>query len=142
MTVKEYLEQARKLNIRIDYLSREIQNLKLLSYSLNVSSPDQDRVMSSRSDDSGFARILSKIDDKEKQLHEEIDRLFALKDQIHRVLTQLKDPESEVILLYFYLEGLNCVQIGDLLHMHRTNVRRKRDLALERIVLPDDIIQI
>lgn len=142
MTVKEYLEQARKLNIRIDYLMNDLQRMKQLSQSYASPSFDSDRIITSQSSDAPFVRCIARINEMEQEIDKEVDLLFALKKQIRSVVSTLKDPEAEVILLYHYLDGLSWMEISRLLYIHRTTVTLYHDQALSKLVLPDDAIQI
>ena len=142
MTVKEYLEQARKLNVRIDYLMNDLQRMKQLSQSYSSPSFDSDRVMTSQSSDASFVRCIARINEMEQEISKEVDLLFALKEQIRSLVATLNDPVSEVILLYHYLDGLGWSAIGRLVYLYRTTVADYHDRALSRLVLPDDAIQI
>ena len=142
MTGKEYLEQGRRLNLRIDFLYREIQRLKVLACSVSSPQMSGDRVKSSRPNDSSFASMLAKINDMEDSMNHEIDQLVSYQKQVRRVVFQLQDPETEVILLYHYLENLSWSAIAAMLNMDRKTVQTRRDKGLKKLVLPDDAIHI
>ena len=141
MTAEEYLSQARKIDVRIEYLSREIQNLKALSYSLHTIVPEREHVRTSPGD-AGYAQVLVRLADMEKQMLAEVNLMISLKSQAREIVSQLRNPDLEAILLCFYLEGQNQVRIGEQLHMHRTAVSKKRKLALSLLIIPDNAIQI
>lgn len=142
MTVKEYLEQARTMELRIRHLILEIRKLKVLSRSLSTISLERDHVTTSSPSDSSFARILAKVDEKEEQLSKEMDRLLVLREQIMTFIHSIPNSEAQVILISYYVDCLEWKQIGELVHMHRTSVRRYHDRIIEQLSLPDDAIEI
>ena len=137
-----YLQQARRLNLRISFLLKEIQRLKFMSQSISSPSMDREKICNSRPDDSSFACILARISEMEHQLKEQMGLLIALENQVRLTIGQLHDPEKEIILCYRYLEGLSWTDIGYLLHMDRKSVRNKHGQALNELVLPEEAIWI
>ena len=99
MKAKDYLNQAYRLDQRINANIAEVQRLRLMSES--ISSPSWgEKVSSTRSTDPPFVKSLMKIMDLEQQIDAEVSKLIELKAQIREVIEAVPDTDEQMVLRY------------------------------------------
>lgn len=141
MTAKEYLKQAYRLDQKIDSDIREKE--RLWDMSVSVSSPPLgDRIQVSQPSDAPFARTLEKVMTMEEQIDREIDLLVDLKNEIRMVISEVPDPDEQLVLKYRYIHNMTWEQIGSELSADRTTVYRWHGKALKHVKLPRNPIRI
>ena len=100
MTAKEYLEQARKLDDRID---TKIQYLEYLNCLATKCTSVMSHAPHGGSNQKGLDVTIAKIIDLENEINADIDKLVELKAEITRVVAQVVDPNQRMILEKRYL---------------------------------------
>ena len=122
-------------------MSQEIEELRRLA--TTVQSPQfGERVQTGRDTEAKFVKILYKIDDYEERIVEKMDLLVELKNQISIVIGNVEHPDEQLVLRYRYLLGETWEMIGEMLNADERTVRRWHSKALNKIVLPDNAIDI
>lgn len=101
MTAKEYLEQARFLDLRIDAKLEEVERLNALA--TKATSVYSDIPGSPNRDTAKMAKTIEKIVDLENEINRDIDALVDLKREITGVIKQVQDQEGRYILGRRYL---------------------------------------
>ena len=86
MRAKEYLQQAYRLNQRINSDLREVGELRQIASSISSPQTQQDRVQTSHMNSAPFANALMRIWELENIIDSEIDRFVAMKNEIRRVI--------------------------------------------------------
>ena len=140
MTVKEYLQQAYRLDKRINSHIKELEDLKLMAAGISSPKISADKVQPSPTSDAPYVSALEKIWEMEEKINVEIDQYVDLKDQIHTMLKQVTDPDQLMVLRYRYIHNYSWEQIGDELLAGRRTLIRWRDAAIEQLTLPENPI--
>ena len=141
MTVKEYLKQAYRLDLRIDSDIAEMEHLREMACSISTPCLEE-RHDPNHPNEAPFVRSLEKMLLLEEKINSEIDRLVDLKAQMREVIDAVPDPDERMVLRYRYIHNMTWEKIGDVLHADRTTVYRWHNTAIRHVVLPDDPIQI
>lgn len=102
MQIKEYLNQAYKLNRLIECKQKQLDNLKSLSTTLG-GCQNNDRVQTSIKPDK-ISSIIAKIVDLNEEINEDIDRYVDLKREIMQNIDRLEDGDQIQLLYKRYLE--------------------------------------
>ena len=129
MTTKEYLQQAYRLDKRINSHIREKE--ELMQMATSVSSPQwkEDVVQTSKSGDAPFLRTLEKMWELEEQITAEIDK-------------QVSNPDYLMVLRYRYIHNYCWERIGEELLADRRTVIRWHDAAISQLKVPENPIVI
>lgn len=135
MTNKEYLNQAYRLNERINSDLKELDELRALA--ANIGSPSiGERVSGSHSTEAPFARAVIRIDELERKLNEEIDRFIGLKSEISDAIRSVPNPDEEILLRYRYINCYGWNKICALMSVSTRTVHRIHASALKNFLIP------
>ena len=135
MTNKEYLNQAYRLNERINSDLKELDELRALA--ANIGSPSiGERVSGSHSTEAPFARAVIRIDELERKLNEEIDRFIGLKSEISDAIRSVPNPDEEILLRYRYINCYGWNKIFALMSVSTRTVHRIHASALKNFMIP------
>ena len=141
MKAKDYLNQAYRLDQRINANIAEVRRLRLMSES--ISSPSWgEKVSGTRSTDPPFVKSLMKIMDLEQQIDAEVSKLIELKAQIREVIEAVPDTDEQMVLRYRCLLNYSFERIGDLMCCGKTTAWSWYNKALSHVVLPENPIVI
>lgn len=102
LTAKEYLQQVKIKDARIQNLQRDKAALRELMYSLGNSGGEGERVQTSRDPDK-FGTIYSRIDEKDRQIMESIDELVDFKLKVSAEINRINDGRYIDILYRKYV---------------------------------------
>ncbi len=139
MTTKEYFEQIKVLNQRIERDIEETDQLRELMTS--ISSPKfGGRVKSSQSNNASFVKSVERVEKMEKQIDSEVDLLVDLKTQVKQVIDAISSEGARKVLTEQYVLGHTWDEIKDKLNISETTVWRWYNTGLEQAVLPEDAI--
>ena len=141
MTAWEDLNQAYRLDQRINSDIEEIARLREMARGIYVSSAEE-KVQATRNTDAPFVRCLEKIYDLEETVNREIDTLVDLKRQIRTVVESVPNINERIVLRYRYIHNMTWEDIGDELKADSRTVRRWHGQALLHVVLPENPIRI
>lgn len=94
MTAKRYLQQIYVINEKIKRLMMYREQLRQDMYSLHSPSTDGDRVQTSSTGD-GMLRMIAKVDEAERDIVAETNRLLKLRDKIIRNIDRIADLDIE-----------------------------------------------
>ena len=137
MTPKAYLNQAYRLEQRIELDTEELENLRTMAAS--VSSPSfEEHNNPNRPVDAPFVKTLERIWEKEQKVNKELDLLLQLKDEIQDVIAKVDNIDERLTLTYRYLKNLTWMQIGDEMSADERTVRRWHDRALSHVQVPEN----
>ena len=128
MTAKEYLQQARSLDMLINAKRDELYALRLTATS--VSSPVLgDKVKSGGTNNA--MQIVDKIIALQELINSEVDRLVDLKAEIHEKIEKVYNPQLIVVLTDKYINGFTLEQIAERMGVAHKTVYRLHGQALQ-----------
>ena len=142
MRAKEYLQQAYRLDKRINSHIRELGDLKQMAQGISSPRLVADKVQTSPSGDSPYVSALMRIWEIEEKINAEVDLYVDLKAQIHSVLKQVSNPDYLMVLRYRYIHNYCWEQIGEELLADRRTVIRWHDAAIKQLLVPENAIVI
>ena len=128
MTAKEYLSQARTLDMRIKSKLQQIESLNELATSCTVVYSDMPR--NPNHGGSKVERAVLKIIEVEESLKRDINELVDLKKQIMETVQAVSDVELQTLLEKRYLCFLSWENIAVEMHYSIQHIYRMHDKAL------------
>lgn len=128
MTAKEYLNQARVLDMLINAKQSELYSLKLMATSVS-SPPIAEKVQSSG--DNTAMRIIDKIVDLQNEINLEIDKLVNLKSEIREKIGNVYNQKFITLLTDKYINGFTIEQIAERMEKDYKTVCRWHGEALQ-----------
>ena len=96
MKAKEFLQQARFLDQRINSKVREIEKMNALA--TNMSAVISDMPKAKGSTTSRMEDTVCKIIDYENEVREDLDRLISIKREINDTLEQIDEVDYRIVL--------------------------------------------
>lgn len=136
MSVKEYLNQAYRLNELIRSNELEIKDLEELKDSLSGIDYSKDRVQVSPSSDAGYTKIIHAIADLENAIKEDMEKMLRLKLEIRTVINEIHDNEERLALKYRYLNFMSWDDVAEKLNVSKRTAIRIHDIAIQNLVVP------
>lgn len=124
MTVKEYLGQAKHLNLLLDAKLDQIRKLK----------SQEEKTAIILNDVNEKANTLERFKRLEEKIQSEIDRLLDLKTEIIDTISRVDDDECRLILEKRFLNGQKYCDIAKDMYMSEKSVYRIQDKAFKKIV--------
>lgn len=134
MTAKEYLEQAYRLDQRINSKLEQKEALRCLA--TKSTATIRKNPVSSSSNDSFMEDAVIKIVDMEKEIDREIDRLVDLKREIYQVIGQVENPVYQTLLELRYLSFRTWDEIGAEMNYTRSTLMKYHKQALKEVEIP------
>ncbi|MCM1530108.1 MAG: hypothetical protein NC093_08960 [Alistipes sp.] len=131
MTVKEYLEQARFLDLRIDAKLEEVDHLNALA--TKATTVYSDAPGCSDKDSAKMAKTIEKIIDLENEISRDIDSLIDLKRDILSTIKQVPNQEYQYILEQRYLNFVKWEQIAVEMSLDLRWIYRRHGMALAEV---------
>lgn len=128
MTAKEYLNQAKSLDMLINAKQDELFALRIAATS--VSSPVLGDKVKSGSTNSAM-RIVDKIIALQETINEEIDRLVDLKAEMREKIARVYNPQLIAVLMDKYINGFTFEQIAERMGVADKTVYRLHGQALQ-----------
>ena len=128
MTAKEYLNQARTLDLLINAKQSELYSLKLMATS--ISSPVISEKVQSGGENNAM-RIIDKIVDLQNEINLEIDKLVDLKSQIRGEIKQINDPVERILLTERYINNKSWMEIANMMHYTERQVHNIHGKSLK-----------
>ena len=102
ITAKEYLEQVKVKEAVIKNLERDRTNLVAMMYSMGGAGSGE-RVQSSKDPDK-FGTLYGKIDEKERKIADEIDKLIDFRLKVSGEINEIEDERYVELLYKRYIE--------------------------------------
>ena len=136
MTAKEFLEQAYKLDQRINSKMMQIEALRSLA--TKCTAVIREDPVHGGNNGHRIEDTIIRIVEKERELDAEIDRLVDLKKEIAEVIGQVADRDYQVLLEYRYLCFKKWSEIAELMCYSPNYIFKVRDRALQAV---EEILQ-
>ena len=139
MTARDYLSQARQLDAAIDARLERIARLRALVSGRAARTDGMPRGGGAGSAGSAFdwTETVIKIDEMERALDRDIDRLIDLKREIAEVIAAVPDMRYRTLLEYRYLCGWGLPRIARAMHYSEDRVRHIHGRALQMVRVPE-----
>ena len=131
MTAKEYLEQAYRLDQRIDSKLEQVEALRCLA--TKSSAIIRSHPGSGGGNGSFMEDAVIKIVDMEKEITAEMERLMDLKREIAETISHVEEPEMQIVLERRYLSYQRWQEIAKAICYSTKTVRRWHEKALEKV---------
>ena len=135
MNAKEYLSQVMHIDQRIN--SKLEQVVKLRESATKATATLSDMLRPDSHSMQTMENTICKIVDLEREINADIDALVDLKAQARRVISQLKNPDQQLVLELRYLCYRPWTDIMDELGISETSVYRIHGEALKNIIVPE-----
>lgn len=131
MTAKEYMEQARFLDMQINSKTEQLKALNELA--TKVTTVYSDMPHSPNRNTSRMEETIAKIIDLENEIDKDINILVDLKKEIIGVVSKVGTPEYRTILEMRYLQFKKWEQIALLMSTDLRWVYRMHGKALKEV---------
>lgn len=134
MTAKQYLEQAYRIDLRINSKLEQVASLNELAQKATTvfgTAPTGGTRNVHRLED-----VIIKIVDMESEINADIDSLVGLKKEIAGVIRSVENIEYRTLLEQRYLCFKRWEEIAWQMGYSARQIRRLRDKALEKIKIP------
>ena len=131
MTAKEYMEQARYLDMQINSKIEQVRTLNELA--TKVTTVYSDMPHSPNRNTRRMEETIAKIIDLESEIDRDIDALVDLKREIMRVVNSVESAEYRTILEMRYLQFKKWEQISLLMSTDLRWVYRMHGKALKEV---------
>ena len=126
MDAKEYLEQARFLDMRITAKLAQLEELEKVKSA-------EFKVQRAPAGAGALSNIYEKIAGMQAEINRDIDELVDLKREITAVIRQVSRPEYQTLLELRYLCFWNWEKISMNLHIGQSRLFEIRQCALKEI---------
>lgn len=137
MTAKEYLSQARYLDLRINNKIRQVAMLHELATKCTSTISDMPRNPSPGR--SAMADTIGKIIDLEAEINRDIDRLVDLKREMSGVINAVEDTQCQMLLEMRYICFRSWEEIAVEMNFNIRHIYRIHRQALKNIRVPANV---
>lgn len=137
MTAKEYLNQAYRLDQRIDSKIEQVASLNDLATKCTTTISGMPHNPSRST--SPMADTIDKIIDLQAEINRDIDALVDLKREIVTVIKAVDNPEYQTLLEKRYLCFLHWEQIAVDMNYGIDNIFKLHKKALACVVVPEGV---
>lgn len=135
MTAKEYLNQAYRLDQRINSKIEQVETLNSLAMKCTATLSDMPKSPNRCS--SGFENTIIKIIGLQEEINRDIDNLVDLKAEIVQTIKAVKNTEYQTLLEQRYLCFKSWEEIAEAMHYGIDNVFKLHQKALKCIDVPE-----
>lgn len=133
MTAKEFLNQAYRMNIKIEESINELEQLRYLSMSLPKMDLTKDVIKSSKNPCAKYTEIMEKILELENQIANYNDDYIDFKIKIHSVICQLENSDERIVLFSRYVRFEGWEQIANKINRSKSRTFEIHNNALKHI---------
>lgn len=139
MTARDYLSQARVLDQAINARLERIARLRALVSGRAARTDGMPRGGAGSAGSTFFdwTDTVVKIDEMERALDRDIDRLIDLKREIAEAIAAVPDMRYRTLLEYRYLCGWSWARIARAMHYGEDWVRHAHGWALKQVRVPE-----
>lgn len=134
MTAKEYLDQAYRLDQRINSKLEQVLSLRELTTKATATMSDMPGGGSRNV--YRMQEIIGKIVDLENEINADIDQLVDLKREMVEVIKAVKNPEFQTLLELRYLCFKTWEQIAVDMQYSTRNIYKLHDSAVKAVKVP------
>lgn len=132
LTAKQWLEQVRVLDMRIESTTEQIKRMRsILTRCTQVASS-----MPSGSRRADWTDTLLKLQTAETELQEQVQNWLALKKQVADAIAALENPKHRQLLEYRYLNYLSWTKIAGKMRYSTDYLQHMHVEAIKQISVP------
>lgn len=131
MTAKEYLQQIRKSDIKINQLIKEVGDLRKSIVFISGIDYSRDRVQSSPDSSTGAMKTIERWYDLEHEIERRIDAYVDLKDRIIKQIHGLSKAEYCEILYMRYVQYMKLEEIAVAMNYSYNRIKHLHGTALQ-----------
>lgn len=131
MGAKEYLEQVKLFDVRVQNYLEELERLNALV--TKVTSTWKGDVVSGGGNQDKLGYVVAKIVDLKHEVNKAIDDYIDKQKEIGTILDKIADPDQLRVLYKRYFDGLTWEQIACDMHMSYRNVCYIHGRALQTV---------
>ena len=139
MQAKVYLRQAYRISQLIRSNEKELEELRELSTCISAIDPSKDCVQTSPSGDANYVRIIEKIDELERVIKGDIERLLEQKLEIKKTIDLVSDKTEMLLLQQRYLQFMNWDEVCESMSISKRTAHRIHGRALNSV---DEILKV
>ena len=134
VTAKEYLEQAKNMDMHIENMLEELAGLK--SMATKVTQVLTDMPGAATRDVTKRENVMLNIVNLEEDINREIDRLVDCKREMLSCINQLDNYQQRNVLTLRYLRYASWEEVSEAMNLCPRTLYRIRDAALKKIKIP------
>lgn len=135
MTAKEYMEQARYLDMQINSKIEQVRTLNELA--TKVTTVYSDMPHSPNRNTGRMEETIAKIIDLESEIDRDIDASVDLKREIQTVINNIEDEKYRVLLELRYINQKSWEEIANQLGYDLRYTHKIHGRALQKITVPE-----
>lgn len=135
MTAKEYMEQARYLDMQINSKIEQVRTLNELA--TKVTTVYSDMPHSPNRNTGRMEETIAKIIDLESEIDRDIDELVDLKQEVKTAISKVEDEKYRVLLELRYINQKSWEQIANQLGYDLRYTHKIHGRALQKITVPE-----
>ena len=130
MTAKQYLNQIRVLDFKINARIKQAEEIKAKAFAISAVDTTRDAVQTSPSPDKSL-RFIERYVDMMREIDSMIDGYVDMKDMIITEISSLKDERYMRVLHYRYIDYLMFSEIAEKMNYSKDYVFRLHRKALK-----------
>ena len=138
MQAKLYLRQAYRIDQLIQSNKKELEELHELSISIAAVDTAKDNVQTSLPGDASYTKVIERIDELERVIKNDIEKLLNLKIDIRNTIDSVPDDTEKLLLQHRYLHFMNWEEISKSMYISTRHVHRIHGRALNTV---DEILK-
>ena len=135
MTAKEYMEQARYLDMQINSKIEQVKTLNELA--TKVTTVYSDMPHSPNRNTGRMEETVAKIIDLESEIDRDIDALVDLKQEVKTAISKVEDEKYRVLLELRYINQKSWEEIANQLGYDLRYTHKIHGRALQKITVPE-----
>lgn len=135
MTAKEYMEQARYLDMQINSKIEQVRTLNELA--TKVTTVYSDMPHSPNKNTGRMEETIAKIIDLENEINRDIDALVDLKQEVKTAVSKIEDEKYRVLLELRYINQKSWEEIANQLGYDLRYTHKIHGRALQKIIVPE-----
>lgn len=135
MTAKEYMEQARYLDMQINSKIEQVRTLNELA--TKVTTVYSDMPHSPNRNTGRMEETIAKIIDLESEIDRDIDALVDLKQEVKTAISKVEDEKYRVLLELRYINQKSWEEIANQLGYDLRYTHKIHGRALPKITVPE-----
>ena len=132
MRAIDYLKRIKELDDRINRNIRAAEKWRDMAFKITAD-PLEEHYNPNRPTSAPFEKCLEKVDELEREITADIDRLADLKFEASEKISMLKDEQCQDVLRYKYIELMDWPNVIYNIGKSRSHVYRLHSKALSEL---------
>ena len=132
MKAKEYLQQIRNLDRKINIHMQDLNRWRRMAYSISNDAM-QTKYDPNRHTNASYEKCIAEADALDRKICEEIDRLADMKEEARLKIVMIDGTDLQLILEMRYLQFMSWEDIGSEMNYGKSWIHQKHNDALDRL---------